>query len=81
MNTKDVLKIAGAKPLATPPTATGKAGKGLVAEKGTGAGCGILEFSRPGVAGKNSFGIRNEAGTEGVGLGEGFWRGVFGSTA
>ena len=65
MNTKDVLKIAGAKPLAT-----GKANgvKGLVAEKRPGAVCENLE-------------VRNQPTSEGLklaGLGEGMWRGVFG---
>ena len=69
MNTKMILEIAGAKPLATLCN-TGKADgvKGLVAEKRPVAVCENLE-------------VVNQPTSEGLklaGLGEGMWKGVFG---
>ena len=82
MNTKMILEVAGAKPLATScntgkAMATGKADgvKGLVAEKRPVAVRGNLGFLHPPKTCNTASG--GMAVPE-AGLGEGMWKGVFG---
>lgn len=82
MNTKMILEVAGAKPLATRANTAGNGGKaseakGLVAGKRPVAVPKNLGISHPPkTCNKASGGM---TGPE-VGLGEGMWRGVFGIT-
>ena len=83
MNTKMILEIAGAKPLAASHNTIAEA-KGLVAEKGGRGVSKNLEISGKIAGSKKSFrdcegAYGSEGGKEAaVGLGEGMWRGVFG---
>lgn len=84
MNTKMILEIAGAKPLAG-QTNVAAGGKGLVAEKEGRAVSKNLEISAKTAVSKKSFRDCESAYGNGkeaaVGLGVGMWKGVFGSTA
>lgn len=83
-----ILEIAGAKPLAASTLCGAKpAVLNLPAEKEGRAVPKNLEISVYGGTGKNlsSYGSQKDAYSNGkeaaVGLGEGMWKGVFGSTA
>ena len=87
MNTKMILEVAGAKPLAG-QTNVAAGAKGLMAEKVDRAVPKNLGISAYGRTGKNpsSYGNRKDAydsedgtGAAVGGLGEGMWRGVFGN--
>lgn len=95
MNTKMILEIAGAKPLAEPTTSTSTSCisasgvKGLVAEKEGRAVCEKFDSLAGAISGKKEFEVGNataygnqNTGEAAVGeLGVGMWRGVFGATA
>lgn len=79
MNTKMILEIAGAKPLATSCGAK-PAVLNLSAEKGDRGVCENFASFDKAVGGKKEFGAYDSGTGEvaAVGLGLGMWKGVFG---
>ena len=81
MNTKMILEIAGAKPLAEQANTAGNGGKakakGLVAEKRPTVVCeNFASFTKVAAGKVDAYDSEKVAA---VGLGEGMWRGVFGN--